>query len=264
MRCATGRFELCKFMDVKAQNDSAVWLLASLIHQALLPSETRNGGIAASPCNRRCLCNLVRMSTMLSKCFFCVLACCRRFGGKTATAVFVITAFQTWDIMSPATEPAKLDLDQCTAVFFARVPPPVPYDDLLALFRQYGEVKNLNLYRRWATAKTSKGCGIVVYSSCSEAKAALEALNGMKPFEGYPGCDMPMVVEYVDASRITPPGGERHHPTHDNILSLLPSDHKSRQLRAGTTLHIMCTFSGHNMKSTLQTCFFTFTQDNHP
>jgi RNA recognition motif-containing protein len=87
-------------------------------------------------------------------------------------------------------------------VFFARVPPPVPYDDLLTLFRQYGEVKDLNLYRRWATAKTSKGCGIVVFSSCSAAKAALEALNGAKPFEGYPGCDMPMVIEYVDASRI--------------------------------------------------------------
>jgi RNA recognition motif-containing protein len=94
-----------------------------------------------------------------------------------------------------------------TAIFFARVPPPAPYDDLLTLLRQYGEVKDLNLYRRWATAKTSKGCGIVAFSSYSEAKAALEALNGAKPFKSHPGCDMPMVVEYVDASRLTTPQG---------------------------------------------------------
>lgn len=50
-------------------------------------------------------------------------------------------------------------------MFFARVPPTVPSDGLLALFAKFGTVKHLNLYRRWATAKTSKGCGIVEYGS---------------------------------------------------------------------------------------------------
>lgn len=41
-------------------------------------------------------------------------------------------------------------------VFFARVPPTVPYESIHALFSQFGAVLNLNLFRPWASAKTSK------------------------------------------------------------------------------------------------------------
>lgn len=60
------------------------------------------------------------------------------------------------------------DCDTClsfgTSVFFARVPPTVPYEEILELFQEFGNVVSLNLFRPWATAKTSKvrrvaGCG---------------------------------------------------------------------------------------------------------
>jgi hypothetical protein len=45
------------------------------------------------------------------------------------------------------------------SVFFARVPPTVPYESIQTLFERFGKVKLLNLFRPWASAKTSKvGC----------------------------------------------------------------------------------------------------------
>jgi RNA recognition motif-containing protein len=100
------------------------------------------------------------------------------------------------------------------SIFFARFPPTVVAEELLALFKQYGDVVNLNLFRRWATARTTKvkrgdsitelqisdeqtsiwltcrllallttgvqGCGIVTFKHHAAAAAALNALNGSK------------------------------------------------------------------------------------
>lgn len=51
--------------------------------------------------------------------------------------------------------PSGNEQDSC-CVFFARVPPTVPYESILALFQQFGTVNSLNLFRPWASAKTSK------------------------------------------------------------------------------------------------------------
>ncbi len=48
------------------------------------------------------------------------------------------------------------------SVFFARVPPTVPHEAILELFQQYGHVRSLNLFRPWASAKTSKVCPLPV------------------------------------------------------------------------------------------------------
>lgn len=56
-----------------------------------------------------------------------------------------------------ASDTADAAPSQC--VFFARVPPTVPYELIHALFAQFGKVVNLNLFRPWASAKTSKVCG---------------------------------------------------------------------------------------------------------
>jgi hypothetical protein len=45
-----------------------------------------------------------------------------------------------------------------TSLFFARVPPTVTYEALMELFAAHGKVLTLNLFRPWATAKTSKVC----------------------------------------------------------------------------------------------------------
>lgn len=42
------------------------------------------------------------------------------------------------------------------SLFFARVPPTVTYESILELFAQFGKVQTLNLFRPWASAKTSK------------------------------------------------------------------------------------------------------------
>lgn len=81
----------------------------------------------------------------------------------------------------------------------------MPYDELHALFSTYGTVQHLNLYRRWATAKTSKGCGIAKFSTADEARAAMHGLDGVHRFDSYPGSEAPMVVEWMDPSRLTPP-----------------------------------------------------------
>lgn len=49
------------------------------------------------------------------------------------------------------------------SVFFARVPPTVPYEAIHALFAQFGTVLNLNLFRPWASAKTSK-VGLLLFN----------------------------------------------------------------------------------------------------
>lgn len=42
------------------------------------------------------------------------------------------------------------------------------------------------------------------YSHPEEAKAAMLALNGVYSFEDYPGNEAPMVVEWMDPSKLTP------------------------------------------------------------
>eukprot|EP00878_Enallax_costatus_P006771 GHUV01007097.1.p2 GENE.GHUV01007097.1~~GHUV01007097.1.p2 ORF type:complete len:445 (+),score=134.60 GHUV01007097.1:4633-5967(+) len=84
------------------------------------------------------------------------------------------------------------------SVFFARVPPTVPYESIHALFAQFGTVLNLNLFRPWASAKTSKGCGIVEYEGAASAVAAMDALHQKYHWTGG---ETTMVVEWMDPRR---------------------------------------------------------------
>lgn len=97
-----------------------------------------------------------------------------------------------------------------TAVFFARCPPLVTEAEIQSVFSEYGEVVDVNLFRRWPAAKVSKGCGIVQFTSHAAAQAALEALNGKHMFKD---SEAPMVVEWVDVRMLStrPPGGKYHH-----------------------------------------------------
>lgn len=86
-----------------------------------------------------------------------------------------------------------------TTVFFARCPPATSEAQILELFSQFGRVEEVNVYRRWQSAKTSKGCGFVRFSEPKAAAAALEALNGKHMFES---SEVPMVVEWIDPARL--------------------------------------------------------------
>lgn len=129
----------------------------------------------------------------------CVLCCLQSPGTPNESVSELLPRFasETSAVSSSDDKPGN------TSIFFARVPPLVPYEHLHELFSEFGTIKNLKLFRRWATAKTSKGCGTVQYTSTDEADAALQALNGVHTFAGYPSCEGPIVVEWMDPSRLT-------------------------------------------------------------
>eukprot|EP00878_Enallax_costatus_P011299 GHUV01011796.1.p1 GENE.GHUV01011796.1~~GHUV01011796.1.p1 ORF type:complete len:536 (+),score=161.13 GHUV01011796.1:273-1880(+) len=107
-------------------------------------------------------------------------------------------------------------------VFFARCPPVTTEEQVHKLFSQFGHVEEVNLYRRWQSAKTSKGCGFVRFSERSAAAAALEALNNKHMFEN---SEAPMVVEWIDPARVA----NRHHSQGDKHMK----SRKSHQQAAG-------------------------------
>jgi hypothetical protein len=72
------------------------------------------------------------------------------------------------------------ELERCArTVYFARVPPCVPVEELEQLFGSCGKIINVNLFKPWATSKTSKvraviqqlvfsrGCPFLVTRTCS-------------------------------------------------------------------------------------------------
>lgn len=87
--------------------------------------------------------------------------------------------------------------DASASVFFARCPPSITEDQLLEVFGKFGTVVNVNLFKRWAAAKSSKGCGIISFRETASAEAAL-VLNGQHKFTD---SEVPMVVEPCQADR---------------------------------------------------------------
>uniref|UniRef100_A0A383WHZ9 RRM domain-containing protein n=1 Tax=Tetradesmus obliquus TaxID=3088 RepID=A0A383WHZ9_TETOB len=86
-----------------------------------------------------------------------------------------------------------------SSFFFARVPPTITQEQLVELFSKYGAVEDLNLFRPFAEAKTSKGCGIVRFSSAAAAATAKSVLHGkFKWTDTAP----PMVVEWVNEDKM--------------------------------------------------------------
>jgi hypothetical protein len=52
--------------------------------------------------------------------------------------------------------PGAVPEDTSRTLYFARVPPTVPSEEILALFKTCGPVRNLQLYRPWRKARSSK------------------------------------------------------------------------------------------------------------
>jgi len=90
-------------------------------------------------------------------------------------------------------------MEKCTrSVFFARVPPVVNEDVIERIFATCGEVLDVNLYKPWATSKTSKGCGIVEFKTQEAAEKAITTLNRLDIF---PESRAPMLVEQMQVSK---------------------------------------------------------------
>ncbi|KIZ04483.1 CUG-BP- and ETR-3-like factor 4 [Monoraphidium neglectum] len=82
-------------------------------------------------------------------------------------------------------------------LFFAKVLRSSTEDEVRALFGRYGRVFEVNLFRAFQGAPTSKGCGLVTMGSNEEAVAAIEALDSRHTWEGM---DAPMVVKWMDVA----------------------------------------------------------------
>uniref|UniRef100_A0A383W3U9 RRM domain-containing protein n=1 Tax=Tetradesmus obliquus TaxID=3088 RepID=A0A383W3U9_TETOB len=96
--------------------------------------------------------------------------------------------------------PDQQQPEECSRMlFFARCPPTLPQHELLQLFGKFGHITEFNLYRRWAKAKNSKGCGTVVYADKASAAAAMAALDGK---QSWPESESPMVVEWAQPSKL--------------------------------------------------------------
>lgn len=90
--------------------------------------------------------------------------------------------------------PSSLCLPQ---LFFAKVLRTASEEEVVALFSRYGQVAEVNLFRAFQGAPTSKGCGLVTYSAPSEAAAAIAGLDATYT---WPGADGPMVVKWMDTA----------------------------------------------------------------
>jgi hypothetical protein len=84
-------------------------------------------------------------------------------------------------------------------LFFAKVAPSAPANEVARVFEPFGGVEEINLFRAWPTARSSKGCGLVTMTSHEGARAARAALNGRRAWEG---ADAPMAVEWCAPGKL--------------------------------------------------------------
>lgn len=82
-------------------------------------------------------------------------------------------------------------------LFFAKVLRSATEDDIRELFSQFGKVFDVNVFRAFQGALTTKGCGLVTMAHHDEAVAAIEALDSKYVWGGM---DSPMVVKWMDAA----------------------------------------------------------------
>ncbi|KAI8464618.1 MAG: hypothetical protein J3K34DRAFT_526052 [Monoraphidium minutum] len=84
-------------------------------------------------------------------------------------------------------------------LFFAKVAPSASCGEVSAVFEPYGQVAEVNLFRAWATARSSKGCGLITMATAEGARAARDALSGKHVWEG---ADAPMAVEWCCPTKL--------------------------------------------------------------
>ncbi|CAD7695260.1 unnamed protein product [Ostreobium quekettii] len=77
-------------------------------------------------------------------------------------------------------------------IFIGQIPMECSQEDVLALFRRFGNVKSASLMTH--ADGRSKGCAMVLYDKWSEAEAAMESTNGNACL----GEDRALVVNFAD------------------------------------------------------------------
>lgn len=100
---------------------------------------------------------------------------------------------------APAGEASAAANDEADGrtVFFARVLRSADEGSVRDLFLAFGRVVDVNLFRVFQGAPTTKGCGLVTMGSAEEAAAAIEGLHERHT---WPGMAQPMVVRWMDSA----------------------------------------------------------------
>ncbi|KAG2455141.1 hypothetical protein HYH02_000960 [Chlamydomonas schloesseri] len=80
-------------------------------------------------------------------------------------------------------------------LFFAKVLRSATEEEVRRLFGQFGKVTDVNLFRAFQGAPTTKGCGLVTMGTHNEAVSAIAALDNQYVWEGM---ETPMVVKWMD------------------------------------------------------------------
>ncbi|GLC35971.1 hypothetical protein PLESTB_000524800 [Pleodorina starrii] len=91
-------------------------------------------------------------------------------------------------------DPANQDNRQ---LFFAKVLRSATEEEVRRLFGQFGKVTDVNLFRAFQGAPTTKGCGLVTMGSHTEAVAAIASLDSQYVWDGM---ETPMVVKWMDTA----------------------------------------------------------------
>lgn len=82
-------------------------------------------------------------------------------------------------------------------LFFAKVLRAASEDDIRELFAQFGKVSDVNVFRAFQGAPTTKGCGLVTMAEHEDALSAIETLDSKYVWRGM---DAPMVVKWMDGA----------------------------------------------------------------
>jgi RNA recognition motif-containing protein len=85
-------------------------------------------------------------------------------------------------------------------LFFAKIARTANEDDVSALFSRHGRVDDVNLFRAFQGAPTTKGCGLITMGSHADAEAAIAALDGRYKWAGTEAGAPPMVVKWMDGA----------------------------------------------------------------
>lgn len=88
-------------------------------------------------------------------------------------------------------------LCQALACLQGQIPSGVREEQLWALFRPYGSVRNLHLLK--GMDSRPRGCAMCLYTRFSQAEAAADALNGKANL--LPGQTRPLVVHFANPRR---------------------------------------------------------------
>jgi hypothetical protein len=138
-------------------------------------------------------------------------------------------------------------LQDGTSLFFARCPPLTSEEEIQSLFKRYGTVTSFNLFRRWATAKTSKGKVYAEYLNQSSASRSTT----------HNSFHVAVAFSHLPVLRTIKSGGCTGHTLHWQLSSQAGRGHHPRASVTSSQPHFETSHGSHTaalLKTATLTC----------